>query len=182
MKKTALLLATVSALAAAGSAAAAELTFNNISVGYSQVDFDCDTNCDGFGLGVSGELNETFFIGGGIGRFSFFGEDVSVYNLDLGARMLLSDTTALYGTVGAAKASTDFGSSDTELALGVGVRALLAPSFELDGSIGYVNVDGADPTFNLTGTWFFTETVGVSLGLDASDDIFGGSVGLRVNF
>lgn len=164
------------------SVTAAELSFNNFTAGYEQLDFDCSSDCDGFGVGVSAELSDLFFITGSAARYE---DSLNAYSATLGVRT--SGTQyAWYGELGLAKAtiSTPFGrvSSDSELVVAGGIRGLVTPNLELDAGISYVNADDADPSVGVTGTWFFTDTVGVSLGLSGGNDLFGGGLGLRVNF
>lgn len=165
-----------------GSAAAADLSFNNLTAGYEQLDFDCSSDCDGFGVGVSAELSDLFFISGSAARYE---DSLNAYSATLGIRTG-GTQYAWYGELGLAKAtiSTPFGrvSSDSELLVAGGIRGLVTPNLELDAGIAYVNADDADPTVGVTGTWYFTDTVGVSLGLSGGNDLFGGGLGLRVNF
>jgi hypothetical protein len=55
-------------------------------------------------------------------------------------------------------------------------------SFETDFLVRRVIASGADVEARLTGTYYFTESFGTSLSLNAADGIFGGGLGLRLNF
>jgi hypothetical protein len=175
MKK--FLLAIVSATFAL-NAAAAELSFNNLGLGYQQLDFDCDTNCDGFRLNGSLDFNETF---GGAVDFTNYEGDVNLTFVTLRAKHMLSDAAAIYGEAGVVNFDTDFG-DETEAAVGVGVRGMATESLELDFNIRHIFADNSDQIARLTGTYFFTDTVGGSINLDGADGVFGGGFGVRVNF
>lgn len=165
-----------------GSVAATELSFNNLTLGYEQLDFDCSSDCDGFGASASAELSDLFYVSAAAARYE---DSLNAYSAALGLRTGGS-RHAWYGEVGLARAtlSTPFGRvrSGNELYVAGGIRGMVTPNLELDAGLAYVNADDADPTFGVTGTWFFTDTVGVSLGLSGGNDLFGGGVGLRVNF
>jgi hypothetical protein len=164
---------------AALNASAAELSFNNLGLRYQQLDFDCDTNCDGFGIAGTVEFNELL-----IGELDYqdYNGDVSLAYVGLGLRRGISDTTAVYGTVGAVRLDSDFGDNVTEGYLSLGMRGMITESFEGDASVRYIFEDDSDPSVKLAGTYFFTETVGGQVFLEASDGIFGGGLGLRLNF
>ena len=176
MKK--LVLACAAALLAA-NVSAAELSFNNLSINYQQIDFDCDTDCDGVGVAGSLEFNETFM--GSVDYQNVEG-DLDVTFVSLGARHKFSDTAAVYGQLGAANINVDGFGSETEAFVGVGLRGMLGTQFEGDLLLRKVAVSGSDVDAKLTGTYFFTDTIGASLFLEGSDDVFGGGVGLRFNF
>jgi hypothetical protein len=173
-----------------GSAAAADLSFNNLTVGYEQLDFDCSSDCDGFGIAASAELSGLFFISGSASRYE---DSLSAYSATFGIRTG-GTRFAWYGELGLSRASVSANSvrlSEKELVLIGGIRGLVNPNLEIDASIGYSNADDrlaisrtlkSDPTIAMTGTWFLTDTVGASLSLSGNGDLFGGGIGLRVNF
>jgi hypothetical protein len=179
MKKLALALI---ASAFAVNATAAELSFNNLGLTYQQADFDCSSDCDGFGIKGSVEFNEMFF-----GEVDYFNvdNDVSLTYLGLGLRHNISDTAAIYGLLGAARIEVDsffFDDSETKAFAGVGIRGMMTENFEGEALVRKVFIGGLDPAVKLSGTYFFTETVGGQLFVEGSDGDFGGGIGLRVNF
>jgi hypothetical protein len=167
----------------AANLSAAELSFNNLGLTYHQLDFDCDTNCDGFGVQGSVQFNDMFMAG--IDHSNFEG-DVDLTYLTLGLKHNFSDAGAVYGQVGAARVGVDAGSfgsaSETKGVVGVGIRGIAGESFETDFLIRKVFASGSDPTARLTGTYFFSDTVGASVFVDGGDGYFGGGLGLRLNY
>ncbi len=167
------------------SATAAELTFNNLEVGYTQLDFSCDKSCDGFNLIGSVEINEMFSASVDYTGISGNGADADLTYLALGIRNEFSENAAVFGQAGVARLSFDsqFGSdSETKAFIGAGIRGMLTESFEGEALVRKVFVSGSDPSLKLTGTYYFTDTLGASFNLEASDGDSGGGVGLRLNF
>lgn len=181
MKK---ILLSVLASAMAFNASAAELSFNNLEVGYTQLDFSCSTKCDGFNLIGSVEINEMFSASVDYTGISGNGADADLTYLALGIRNEFNENAAVFGQVGVGRLSFDsnFGSdSETKAFVGVGIRGMLAESFEGEVLVRKVFVSDSDPSLKLTGTYYFTDTIGASFNVEASDDS-GGGVGLRLNF
>ena len=182
MKK---ILLAVLASTLAFSASATELSFNNLQVGYSLFDFDCNTNCDGFNLGGSLEINEMFSTAVDYTRFGGNSNNLDFTYLSLGIRNEFSESSAVFGQVGAARVSADSnfgGGSETKAFVGVGVRGMMTERFEGEALVRKVFIGGFDPSLKLTGTYYFTDTVGASVNVEASDGYSGGGVGLRMNF
>jgi hypothetical protein len=174
MKK--IVLAAIAAIAF--NASAAELSFNNLGLTYQQLDSDCSSDCDGFGINGSVEFSDMF--NAGIDYANYEG-DVSLTYLHLGIRHEMSENAAVFGQVGAARIDA-FSDNDTKAFAGVGVRGMIAEQFEGEALVRKVFVSGVDPSLKLTGTYFFTETVGGQLFAETSDGDTGYGLGLRVNF
>ena len=162
-----------------GSAQAAELSFNNLKVGYGQFDFDCTRNCDGFNLAGGLEFNENFF---GKLDYNGFSGDVGLTFVDVGYRWNLSDTAAFFATVGFARIDSNLG-DESDASLGFGLRGMVAPSFELEGNLRSVSPSQrGEGIAEVSGTYFLTESAGVNVTLRGLDGAFGGIIGARFNF
>ena len=182
MKK---ILLAVLASAIASTASAAELSFNNLEVGYSQLEFSCSSDCDGFNLIGSVEINDMFSASVDYTGVSGNGADADLTYLALGIRNEFSDNAAVFGQAGAARIGIDtpFGNeSETKGFAGVGVRGMFNERFEGEALVRKVFASDVDASLKLTGTYFFTDTVGASLNVETSNGDTGGGVGLRVNF
>ena len=182
MKK---ILLAVLASAFAFGASAAELSFNNLEVGYSQLDFSCGSDCDGLNLIGSVEINDMFSVNVDYTNIDFLGADADVTYLGLGLRNEFSENAAIFGQAGVGRVSFDsnFGSdSETKAFVGAGVRGMMTERFEGEALVRKVFVNGSDPALKLTGTYFFTDTFGASVNVEASDGDSGGGLGLRLNF
>ncbi len=166
-------------------ASAAELSFNNFGVGYARADFGCGSDCDGFNLLGSVEINDMFSANVDYTNIDTFGGSVDVTYLGLGLRNEYSDSAAFFGQLGAARVSADtnFGSGSTTKGFaGVGLRSMFSERFEGEALVRKVFASNLDASLKLTGTYFFTDAVGASLNIETSDGDTGGGVGLRMNF
>ena len=182
MKK---ILLAVLASAFAFGASAAELSFNNVGIGYSRADFSCNTDCDGFNLLGSVEINDMFSVNVDYTNIDFFGANADVTYLGLGLRNEFSENAAFFGQAGAARVSVDTSlgnGSATKGFAGVGIRGMFSEQFEGEALVRKVFANGVDPSLKLTGTYFFTDTVGASINLETSNGESGGGIGLRINF
>jgi opacity protein-like surface antigen len=72
---------------------------------------------------------------------------------------------------------------DTGFTVGAGVRALLSPSWELEGLLNYTDIFDDDFT-TLSGSvrWHMASAFSMSLGLSASDDSNSSTLGFRFTF
>ncbi len=174
------------ATALAFSANAAELSFNNAAIGYTHADFSCGSDCDGFNLLGSVEINDIFSANLDYTNINASGgSSVDLTYLGLGVRSEFSDTAAVFGQLGVARlgVDTNFGDdSETKGFVGVGVRSMLTEQFEGEALVRKVFASNVDASLKLTGTYFFTDTVGASINVETSDGDTGGGVGLRLNF
>lgn len=167
----------LAALAAVSmNSAAADLSFNNLSLGYTQLDTSCSSDCDGFNLRGSLAFGENFF--GDVDYSNYEGE-VDLTYVGLGYRHHYSTNAAFIGLLGAANVDGDFG-SETKAYLGIGVRGMMTPN--LEGEAILRKVGSFDASARLSGTYFFTETVGGYLSVEADSDVTGLGAGVRFNF
>ncbi len=182
MKK---ILLAVLASAFAFGASAAELSFNNFGVGYTRLDTSCSTDCDGFNLLGSVEINNMFSVNVDYTNIDFLGANADATYLGLGLRNEFSENAAFFGQAGAARVrvDTNFGhGSSTKGFAGVGIRGMLTPQFEGEALVRKVFANSSDASLKLTGTYFFTDTVGASLNVETSSGDTGYGAGLRMNF
>jgi hypothetical protein len=73
---------------------------------------------------------------------------------------------------------------DNGLTLRGSLRGRIAPSFELEGGVRYVDLDegGDDTSLVAEARWFFLPQLALGLGVDSGDDLTVWNVGLRGNF
>jgi len=162
-------------------------------IGYSRVDFD-DLNNDGDFLDLGGSLRVhdklhlfADYSGGNVSVSSF---DVDVTNVDagIGANLPLSPTVDLIIDVAYLWSELDagHGNSDDEHGFGarVGVRAMLAPNFELNGGASYADYNDSDDNKALYAglVYNFTDMVAMTAGVSAGDNVTSYDIGLRIYF
>ena len=68
---------------------------------------------------------------------------------------------------------------DNGFALSAGVRALLAPQFEIRGSINHVNLDNSDTYLKLAGDYHFNEQFSAGASLEFAGDADTFAIGAR---
>jgi len=72
---------------------------------------------------------------------------------------------------------------DTGYSVGIGIRALLNPSWELEAGITHVDVfDDDDQTFSGLVRWHISGLYSMSLGLSSNDDVNAATLGARFTF
>ncbi len=161
-------------------------------VGYDWIDFD-DLDADGDGFRINGSIAATEMVH----LFASYqdGEiDAGIVDLDLsrmrlgaGVNIELSPTVDLVATAAWVRYDLDanaFG-SDTEdgYALGVGVRAMVAPQFELNAGVNYEDVSDEDDTsLSVGAVYSFTDMFAVTAGASFGDNVTEYGIGARLYF
>lgn len=187
MKRSLLAIAILSLPLAAG---AAELNYNFIEGGYSQLDPDgSGGKADGFGLNGSVSIGQNLFLYGGWSSNEIDGTsaDVDVQRIGLGWRSALSERTDLVVNANYLKFDVDAGSFGFDAdgyEAEVGVRHAFGERFEGQASLGYV--DGGD--FNgtlygkLSGQFKINERWGLVGSTVIRDDVKEYFIGPRLSF
>nr|WP_297347610.1 porin family protein [uncultured Glaciecola sp.] len=191
MKRKFLLLA---ALAMTSSATLAGTpAFNFIEAGYGTADIDDvdEVSPSGFAIGGSFLVGESVFV---TASYASLGDDVFGTDIDLvtssiglGYRLSLTDSTDAYASVSYEYVEADiegFGSEDDNgYGLTVGFRSRLTEQFELDGSIGYVDIaDESETAVGISGHYYFTPNFAVGLSYSTTADISITGVSARYAF
>lgn len=169
-----LCIATLLALPAA--AMAEGLSYKFVEADYLILDAD-GGSANGFGIGGSFLLAPQFFLTGSYARLEDSGVEFSTITGGAGFRHPLSPTVDFTGNANLVFAEVDgFGSTDdTGYSVGAGLRAMLAPQFELNGGASYTDIfDDGEFGFNLGAVFSFTPQLalvgGVAVGDDFGDD------------
>jgi hypothetical protein len=169
------------------AAIAAGPTYNYLDARYLSVDVDNGPTLDGFGVGGSFALTESFHV---VGEYS----DVSDGPLTLergrvafGWNHSLNDITDFVARAGweyGRVKLSGFGSeSDNGWSVEAGVRSMLSSQFELNGFISHVDLfDGDEQFLNVGGMYYVTPSIGLGAGVSLSDDSTGWDVGVRFAF
>lgn len=163
-------------------------------VGYQEAELDDDLagfsfDGDGFGIGGSFEVGESWFIGVGYSTIGFdFGIDLDQISVGGGYHAGMSDRTDFFATLSYLSvevSASGFGSVDEDgYGVAVGVRSMLTDNVELNGSLGYSDLgDGADGTaFNVGALYSFTESFAVGFDIGIEEDVTLYSLGGRFYF
>lgn len=167
-----------------------------IEVGYAKGDIDDISEVSPSGFAISGSklLGEDVFIAA---SYSVLSDDFEGVDLDLdqasvglGYRLGISETTDAYVTVsyeyievsasgGGESASAD----DNGYGIGIGVRSRLTENFEVDGSIGYIDIaDESETAIGASGYYYFSDALAVGAHYSTSADVSVYGVSLRFSF
>lgn len=149
----------------------ADLNYNYLELRF----VDVDTNGgDGIRFNGSFELQNNWLMVGGLTSLDFNNNiDVTVVELGAGYVWRYLKDFDLLGTLRFVQvdADTPFGSSDDNgFAFSAGARGLVAPRFELRGSVNHINLDDSDTFLELAGDYYFTDRVSAGLSLEFAGD------------
>lgn len=166
-------------------------SYSYIQAAYQEIDVDIGGNndADGDGYGVAGSvaINEDWFVFAGYSSFDL----ESVVDLDQleiggGWRSPINSRTDWFVTASYLDyelSAPGFGSdSEDGFGVGVGVRSMLNPAFEVFGKVSYEDVGDGDTT--IAGGVWYTVSGNLALGalLDVGDDVTAYGVGIRLYF
>lgn len=182
----------IAALLLSSTAALAEgPSYSYIQAAYQEIDVDLGGNndADGDGYGVAGSvaINEDWFLFAGWSTFDL----ESVVDLDQlqvggGWRSPISNKTDWFVT----GAYIDYdlsargagGVSEDGFGVGLGVRSMINPAFEVYGQVNYEDVGDGETSF-AAGLWYtISGNLALGAGLDVGDDITAYGVGIRLYF
>ena len=173
---------------------AGDLSYNFIELGYQKAELDDDLagisfDGDGFGIGGSFEVGESWFVGVGYSTIGFdFGIDLDQISVGGGYHAGLSDRTDFFAALSYLSvevSASGLGSVDEDgYGVAIGVRSMLTDNVELNGSLGYSDLgNGADGTaFNAGALYSFTESFAVGFDIGIEEDVTLYSVGGRFYF
>jgi hypothetical protein len=188
MKKVLVLLAIFALPATAVAQSGQTGVPGDLSYSYAELRFvDVDSNGgDGFQLAGSFELDENWILVTSLTSLDFNG-DVDATLLEIGGGYVwdYTDDFDLFTTLRLAWAEVDTpvgDADDTGFAFSAGARGLLAPKFEVRGSVNHINVDGSDTYLQIAGDYYFTSQFSAGVSLDVAGDTDSFSIGGRWYF
>lgn len=194
------------ALLGAGGAVAAEgPRYTYAEIGYATLDFDeiagFEADGEGYTLAGSVAVTDMFHVFAGYldGEvdvenvlFGSFDVDWTQTAAGLGVNWAASDTVDVVGRVAWLNAEAEasaFGVSASEdedgFGLSAGVRAMVAPTFELNGAVVYSDYGsdvGDDTSVELGAVWSFTDMFALTAGAAFAGDYQQVGIGVRAYF
>ncbi len=156
------------------------LSYSFAELRFVDVDF---RGGDGIRFKGSYELDGNWLIVGGLTSLDF-NNSVDSTLLELGGGYVwhYSDDFDLVSTLRLVRSEIDNGgidADDTGFALTAGARGLLAPQFEIRGSVNHINLDDSDTYLELAGDYYFTEQVSAGASLEFAGDKDAFTIGVR---
>ena len=158
---------------------AASPDYTYIEGAYVNIDLDGVDDGDGFGIAGSAEVGENIFIFADYSSVGFSGGlDFSIYNVGVGYKSAVSDTTDVNASIAYINAELDagmLGSADEDgYSLDVSLRSMVSNEFELNGGINYLDLGGSggdDTLFHVGGVYSFNDSFAVTGDFSVGDDI-----------
>lgn len=188
MKKLLLLLAALSIQTTAAAQSSQQKAPRDLSYSFAELRFvDVDSNGgDGFLLAGSYELDGEWILVGAMTALDFNGNvDSTLLEIGGGYVWKYSDDFDLVSTLRLVRAEVDTPGGDFDdsgFAFSAGARGLLAPQFEIRGSVNHLNLDNSDTYLQLAGDYYFTEQISAGVSLDFAGDTDSISIGARWYF
>jgi opacity protein-like surface antigen len=136
-------------------------------------------------IAIFGELSYTVFDYEGESPY-YSDDEVTALELGINPHFSIGNNVDLIFPVSILRAEAEdccYEDDDTGFTVGAGVRALLSPSWELEGLLNYTDIFDDDFT-TLSGSvrWHMASAFSMSLGLSASDDSNSSTLGFRFTF
>lgn len=179
-------------LAVSTTAMADDLNYNFLSLGYERIelddDFGFDADGDGWTIGGSFEVGESWFLFAGYGMGDFdFGIDLDQWSAGGGYHLPMADNVDFVATLSYQRADISAGSlslDDDGFGASVGIRAMVSERVELNGAVNYVDFGDFGDDTSLSGSaWLnLTEQFALGLGVSFSDDATSYGLGGRLYF
>lgn len=162
-------------------------------LGYTRLDIeDFDADGDMLGIGGSMAVADQFHIFASYDDGEVdpdFGPEIDVTLLEVGGGInyAVSDTVDLVGRLSWVSAELDAGGfgdvDDDGLGLFGGMRAMMNLQLELNGGIGYTDIeDNDEASLDIGAVYSFTETFAVTADASFADDVSSYGIGLRMYF
>jgi len=160
-----------------------DLSYSYAELRFVDVDF---RGGDGIRFYESYELNSNWLIVGGVTALDF-NNDVDSTLLELGGGYVwhYSEDFDLVSTLRIVRSEIDNGGidvDDTGFALSAGTRGLLAPQFEIRGSVNHINLDDSDTYLEFAGDYYFTEQFSAGASVEFAGDTDAFTIGVRWSF
>ena len=177
----------------ASPALAGDISYNYLQLGYEKIEFDdVDADGDGFGIGGSFEVGESWFVAVSYSQADLdtdIGFSVSVdfdqIAAGVGWHTAMSNNSDFYALVQYVQLEASisgFDSADEDgIGAVIGVRGMVTDNVEIGGSIGYIDLgDAGDGTaFGANVLYNFTENFAAGLFLEIDEDVTGYGAGIR---
>lgn len=169
----------------------AEFAYTGVEASYIDVDLDggpFNVDGDGYRFGATYQIADSFFLLGHWEEQNFdFGVDGRVYEVGGGYFRPIDRDLDFVATASFVDSKVEAGgisASDDGIALGAGVRARFADSFQVEAMLDWVDYDnaGSDTGLLLRGRYYFSDRFAVGIETDFDDNADTLRFGFRAEF
>lgn len=183
----------VSLLSIATTAMATEPSYTYLQVGYQKAELDdvipgVDIDGDGYGIGGSFELGDSFHVFGAYATTDFdYDLDLEQMHVGVGYHWSMTDSVDLVAEASFVRAeATQPGASTSEDGYGatLGVRGFASEKLELAASVDYVDVGSGsgETSYDGAARYYFMPNFALDLNIGFGDDIKTYGAGLQFYF
>ena len=162
------------------------MSYSFVDGAYVETNIDgLSGNPDGFALRGSVGFAENYFAFAEYSSQSLSGADLDVTAVGLGGHYGLSDNMDLVGRAGWFKVDAGGGLNDDGYLVSAGLRGKVADGFELEGSVIYSDLGGAngdDTAVAVGARYFFTKNFAVNAEYQKGSDSSTVLAGMRYSF
>lgn len=147
-----------------------------------------DADGDGFGIGGSFEVGDSFHILASYGSADLdFGIDFDQFTIGGGWHTGLTENTDFFANLAYTRleaSALGVSVDDDGFAAQIGVRGMASPSVELSAAITQTELDdsGGDTSFSAGGWYHFNDSFAVGLEAETGDDVTVWGLGFRAYF
>ena len=156
------------------------LSYTYAELRFVDVDF---SGGDGIRFNGSYKLDSNWLIVGGLTTLDFNNnDDLTVVEIGAGYVWHYSNDFDLVSSLRLVRSGVNAAGIDadeTGFALSAGARGLLAPQFEIRGSVNHINLDGSDTYLEIAGDYYFTEQFSAGVSLEFAGDVDAFTIGAR---
>ena len=158
-------------------------SFNNVEVGYSNVDFDGIVDLSGFELKSSWELSDNWYLAGDYSDVSEGGFDMNLMSFGVGYKNHFSTNSAFFAQLEYAEMEADGGVDEDGYEVTFGIRSMVSEQVELKAAIEYLEIDNEDTTSLVLGSAYnFSDNIAAYAEYKYESDVSRYGVGLRFSF
>lgn len=125
--------------------------------GYTTLDPDGNGNVEPDGVFIGGKymLQDNIYLNGEFSLMGDGGYDFNTLTAGAGYRLPINGNTDAYFGANLERIDSD-GYDDTGYSLNAGLRSMLTPELEVNGELGYYDVNDGDTTLKFGANYYFT--------------------------
>ena len=158
-------------------------SFDNLEIGFANMDFDGGIDLDGYEFKGSKMISDNLYIAGDYTDVSKNGFDASLTTFGIGYKNDFSNSSSFFTELDYASFESDGGLDEDGYELTFGVRSMMTDQFEVKVALEYLEIDSEDTTsFVIGGAYDLGNDIALYADYKYESDLSRYGVGLRYNF